>query len=739
MIILTVDSTRKLTADNHFLGNQNDVGFEKFTVIIPKVYKTVDMTTFKAQLEFTSMSGKADSIDLGAATVDGTTLKYYADAPDSMYYEKGYVHVQISTYKADNTKFWSSNVDKQFKVDPSLDTAKKIEVQQPKAIRELQAALSAETDERTTNDETLQTNITNIGDSISNVDNTSDLNKPVSTAQQAALDAKVNKDGAKGLSENNYSTAEKSKLAGIEAGAQVNPDLSGYAAKPSVKMVMGNYTISPTDSTVIVNSSSSGSSITLPSAIDLSGKLVLLTKTSSNYPVGVYPHTGQTIGGRFSQSIRYGGDILAVQSDGANWLIVSDIIKQDLADIAFSGSYEDLADTPDIPTQYTDAMADGRADARITAQKGAMNGIASLGGDGKINEVAKEAVLASNFKIDANNYSNIAAVLNSKVDKITGKGLIADAEIARLSTVTQYSDAMADARITAQKNAANGVAGLDANTKLAAAQLPNNVVAVSSPIDMPYLANNPVSDANITITSAAHGFSNGQMVEVSDGTGAMPSGLSALKISNAKFPLVDGRAFVYVINKTTDTFQVCTIYNGSTAIALGSVGTAGWKIRKAGDTSILLTGLDFNADGGTWELEIVGKLGLVAPNNSVDVIFNNISAAGTYYSSAATTTWGYSSFYISSSPISFKKYADFVQNCRIQRVNSTTVSLRATSLGVNTDDFATLVVASLMAGGKAVHDSFSNLTSLKINANGNLLLNGTMVILRRVSNNANGL
>lgn len=45
---------------------------------------------------------------------------------------------------------------------------------------------------------------------------------PVSAAQQAALDLKVDKITGKGLSTEDYTTAEKSKLAGIESGAQVN-------------------------------------------------------------------------------------------------------------------------------------------------------------------------------------------------------------------------------------------------------------------------------------------------------------------------------------------------------------------------------------------------------------------------------------------------------------------------------------------------------------------------------------
>lgn len=55
---------------------------------------------------------------------------------------------------------------------------------------------------------------------LGNVDNTSDANKPVSTAQQTALDEKVDKVDGKGLSTNDYTTAEKTKLAGIDEGAK---------------------------------------------------------------------------------------------------------------------------------------------------------------------------------------------------------------------------------------------------------------------------------------------------------------------------------------------------------------------------------------------------------------------------------------------------------------------------------------------------------------------------------------
>jgi hypothetical protein len=63
------------------------------------------------------------------------------------------------------------------------------------------------------------TGLTKASVGLGSVDNTSDADKPVSTAVQTALDAKVDKVTGKQLSTEDYTTAEKTKLAGIDTGA----------------------------------------------------------------------------------------------------------------------------------------------------------------------------------------------------------------------------------------------------------------------------------------------------------------------------------------------------------------------------------------------------------------------------------------------------------------------------------------------------------------------------------------
>lgn len=79
---------------------------------------------------------------------------------------------------------------------------------------------------------------------LGNVDNTSDANKPVSTAQKAALDLKVDKVTGKGLSTNDYTTDEKTKLSGIAAGAQVN-SITGVKGNSESSYRTGNVNITP--------------------------------------------------------------------------------------------------------------------------------------------------------------------------------------------------------------------------------------------------------------------------------------------------------------------------------------------------------------------------------------------------------------------------------------------------------------------------------------------------------------
>lgn len=56
---------------------------------------------------------------------------------------------------------------------------------------------------------------------LGNVDNTSDMNKPVSTAQAQALSQKVDKVPGMGLSQEDYTSADKEKLGDLPTNAEL--------------------------------------------------------------------------------------------------------------------------------------------------------------------------------------------------------------------------------------------------------------------------------------------------------------------------------------------------------------------------------------------------------------------------------------------------------------------------------------------------------------------------------------
>ncbi len=72
---------------------------------------------------------------------------------------------------------------------------------------------------------------------LGNTDNTSDLDKPVSTLQQTALNLKVDKVTGKALSTNDYTTEDKNKLSGIEVGAEVNVNADWNATEGDPKIL----------------------------------------------------------------------------------------------------------------------------------------------------------------------------------------------------------------------------------------------------------------------------------------------------------------------------------------------------------------------------------------------------------------------------------------------------------------------------------------------------------------------
>lgn len=146
---------------------------------------------------------------------------------------------------------------------------------------------------------------------LSNVDNTSDADKPISTLQQNALNNKVDKISGKGLSTNDFTTDEKNKLSFISSGAEVNQNaysnvivnsttLSAKTETDSLQLVAGsNVTLTPDSSTNKITISSTGGGGTVSSLTDLG---VNATAEELNYVDGVTSNIQTQLNGKASTS-----------------------------------------------------------------------------------------------------------------------------------------------------------------------------------------------------------------------------------------------------------------------------------------------------------------------------------------------------------------------------------------------------------------------------------------------------
>lgn len=114
---------------------------------------------------------------------------------------------------------------------------------------------------------------------LQNVDNTTDLNKPISTLTQLALDSKVDKVVGKNLSTEDFTTAEKTKLASL-GGAQdlslfaplLSPSLSGIPTAPTATLGTNSTQLATTAFVAnAVNNSVGGSFVDLTSNQTIGG------------------------------------------------------------------------------------------------------------------------------------------------------------------------------------------------------------------------------------------------------------------------------------------------------------------------------------------------------------------------------------------------------------------------------------------------------------------------------------
>jgi len=118
-------------------------------------------------------------------------------------------------------------------------------------------------------------------------------------------------------------TAAKSVLVGAAGSANSTVQVSGSISM-AIKTVTGTYTIAATDNTILVNTTSSAGSLTLPSPSGIAGRIYTIKKIGTggiDNALTITPSSG-TIDGGSSYVIYNDYTFVALQTDGTNWYII---------------------------------------------------------------------------------------------------------------------------------------------------------------------------------------------------------------------------------------------------------------------------------------------------------------------------------------------------------------------------------------------------------------------------------
>lgn len=90
-----------------------------------------------------------------------------------------------------------------------------------------------------------------------------------------------------------------------------------------VQTKTGNYTVTPSDDTIVCNAASAGFTITLVAASTCTNKVYRFKKSdTSRNIVTITPNGSDTIDGQTNQTLNQQGDILTLVSDGTTWWLI---------------------------------------------------------------------------------------------------------------------------------------------------------------------------------------------------------------------------------------------------------------------------------------------------------------------------------------------------------------------------------------------------------------------------------
>jgi hypothetical protein len=151
---------------------------------------------------------------------------------------------------------------------------------------------------------------------LANVDNTTDLLKPISTATLTALNTKEDKTN-KSLDVNTDQTSDI-KYPTVKA---VKTYVDVYSTFNAISTITSNYTATRTDYTILCNNNSGAFQLTLPVASANSGKIYVIRKTDESSNVLTISPSLKLTESTVVSSLDY-PKTMRVQSNGSDWYII---------------------------------------------------------------------------------------------------------------------------------------------------------------------------------------------------------------------------------------------------------------------------------------------------------------------------------------------------------------------------------------------------------------------------------
>ena len=271
----------------------------------------------------------------------------------------------------------------------------------------------------------------------------------VQTALEVLEDGKVDKDGSKVLSTNDYTTAEKNKLAGIASGAEVNQNAFS-------NVVVGSTTISA-DSKTDTLTIAAGSNITLTP--DASGDKITIASKNTTYSDATTTTSG-LMSASDKLALNNAVDKLNDIEEGANNYSLPTASSSVLGGVKIGNNISVSSGTISLSKAnvtnalgYTPSQTDTTYSNATTTSAGLMSANDKLALDNAVDKL-------NNIEEEANNYSHPSYTSQaSGLYKITVDGL---GHVSKTSSVTK-SDITAlgiPAQDTTYSTATNSSAGL---------------------------------------------------------------------------------------------------------------------------------------------------------------------------------------------------------------------------------------------------------------------------------------